>query len=61
MEAVHAFAREGDVENLLKCIGDGVSVDIKGIFIRHHFHLGTYSLLSGSLVSCGSWGMLQIC
>ncbi|GAB4858526.1 Acyl-CoA-binding domain-containing protein 1 [Ancistrocladus abbreviatus] len=29
MDATHAFAREGDVENLLKCIENGVSVNIK--------------------------------
>ncbi|KAJ4828427.1 Acyl-CoA-binding domain-containing protein 1 [Turnera subulata] len=29
MDALHAFAREGDADNLLKCINDGVSVDVK--------------------------------
>ncbi|XP_065861477.1 acyl-CoA-binding domain-containing protein 1 [Euphorbia lathyris] len=29
MEAIHAFAREGDVKNLLKCIESGVSVNLK--------------------------------
>lgn len=30
MDAIHAFAREGEVDNLLKCIDNGVSVDLKG-------------------------------
>ncbi|KAK3008537.1 hypothetical protein RJ639_013276 [Escallonia herrerae] len=29
MDAIHAFAREGDVENLIKCVESGVSVDLK--------------------------------
>ncbi|XP_038686760.1 acyl-CoA-binding domain-containing protein 1 isoform X2 [Tripterygium wilfordii] len=29
MDAIHAFAREGEVDNLLKCIESGVSVDAK--------------------------------
>ncbi|KAA8533586.1 hypothetical protein F0562_030980 [Nyssa sinensis] len=29
MDAIHAFAREGDVENLLKCIESGVPVNLK--------------------------------
>ncbi|KAK7317109.1 hypothetical protein RJT34_01071 [Clitoria ternatea] len=29
MEAIHGFAREGDVSNLLKCIESGVSVNLK--------------------------------
>ncbi|KAJ8753462.1 hypothetical protein K2173_019861 [Erythroxylum novogranatense] len=29
MDAIHAFAREGQVENLLKCIESGVSVNLK--------------------------------
>ncbi|KAB2596834.1 acyl-CoA-binding domain-containing protein 1-like [Pyrus ussuriensis x Pyrus communis] len=29
MDAIHAFAREGEVDNLLKCIESGVSVDQK--------------------------------
>ncbi|XP_052173431.1 acyl-CoA-binding domain-containing protein 1 isoform X2 [Diospyros lotus] len=29
MDAIHAFAREGDGENLLKCIESGVSVNLK--------------------------------
>lgn len=32
MDAIHAFAREGEVDNLLKCIESGVSVDLKGLF-----------------------------
>ena len=31
MDAIHAFAREGEVENLLKCVDSGVSIDLKGI------------------------------
>lgn len=31
MDAIHAFAREGEVENLLKCVESGVSIDLKGI------------------------------
>lgn len=30
MEAIHGFAREGDMANLLKCIENGVSVNLKG-------------------------------
>lgn len=30
MDAIHDFAREGDVTNLLKCIENGVSVNLKG-------------------------------
>lgn len=29
MDAIHAFAREGEVDNMLKCIESGVSVDLK--------------------------------
>ncbi|GMH18346.1 hypothetical protein Nepgr_020187 [Nepenthes gracilis] len=29
MDAIHAFAREGDIDNLLKCIENGVSVNLK--------------------------------
>ncbi|KAL3521668.1 hypothetical protein ACH5RR_019817 [Cinchona calisaya] len=29
LEAMHAFAREGDMENLLKCIESGVPVNVK--------------------------------
>ncbi|KAJ0102344.1 hypothetical protein Patl1_05211 [Pistacia atlantica] len=29
MDAVHAFAREGEVDNLLKCIENGVSVNLR--------------------------------
>lgn len=29
MDAIHGFAREGEVENLLKCVEGGVSVNIK--------------------------------
>ncbi|GMH19763.1 hypothetical protein Nepgr_021604 [Nepenthes gracilis] len=29
MEAIHAYAREGEVDNLLKCIENGVSVNLK--------------------------------
>lgn len=30
MDAIHTFAREGEVENLLKCVESGVSIDLKG-------------------------------
>lgn len=30
MEAIHGFAREGDMANLLKCIENGVSMNLKG-------------------------------
>ncbi|XP_061375677.1 acyl-CoA-binding domain-containing protein 1 isoform X2 [Gastrolobium bilobum] len=29
MDAIHGFAREGDMDNLLKCIENGVSVNLK--------------------------------
>lgn len=29
MDAIHAFAREGELDNLIKCIESGVSVDLK--------------------------------
>lgn len=29
LDAIHAFAREGDTENLIKCVEGGVPVDIK--------------------------------
>ncbi|KAI3735430.1 hypothetical protein L6452_14927 [Arctium lappa] len=29
LDAIHAFAREGDMENLIKCVQAGVSVDTK--------------------------------
>ncbi|XP_059629007.1 acyl-CoA-binding domain-containing protein 1 [Cornus florida] len=29
MDAIHAFAREGDVENMLECIESGVTVNLK--------------------------------
>lgn len=31
MDAVHAFAREGDIDSLVKCIENGVSVNLKGM------------------------------
>lgn len=34
MDAIHAFAREGDGENLLKCIEGGVPVNLKGPFLH---------------------------
>ncbi|XP_052108952.1 acyl-CoA-binding domain-containing protein 2 isoform X2 [Arachis duranensis] len=30
MDAIHGFAREGDMANLLKCIESGISVNLKG-------------------------------
>ena len=33
MDAIHAFAREGDLDNLLKCIESGVSVNLLGLFL----------------------------
>ena len=30
MDAIHGFAREGDVASLLKCVENGVSVNLKG-------------------------------
>lgn len=33
MDAIHAFAREGEVDNLLKCIEGGVSVNLKGLVL----------------------------
>lgn len=30
MDAIHGFAREGDMANLLKCIENGVPVNLKG-------------------------------
>lgn len=40
MDAIHAFAREGEVDNLLKCIEGGVSVNLKGLvlFSCPHFY-----------------------
>ncbi|EEF36122.1 acyl-CoA-binding domain-containing protein 1 [Ricinus communis] len=38
MEAIHAFAREGDVKNLLKCIDTGVSVNLKDSEGRSPMH-----------------------
>ncbi|KAL8233093.1 hypothetical protein R6Q57_002871 [Mikania cordata] len=29
LDAIHAFAREGDTENLMKCVESGIPVDIK--------------------------------
>lgn len=34
MDAIHAFAREGEVNNLIKCIDGGVSVNLKGLFLH---------------------------
>ena len=31
MDAIHDFAREGEEENLLKCIENGVPVNLKGL------------------------------
>lgn len=36
MEAIHAFAREGEEENLLKAIESGVPVNLKGLFPSSH-------------------------
>jgi len=33
MDAIHAFAREGEVDNLLKCIESGISVNLRGLFL----------------------------
>lgn len=30
MDAIHTFAREGEVDNLLKCIEGGISVNLRG-------------------------------
>jgi len=35
MDAIHGFAREGDMTNLLKCIESGVSVNLKGELFRY--------------------------
>lgn len=35
MDAIHGFAREGDMANLLKCIENGVSVNLKGRLFRY--------------------------
>ena len=32
MDAIHDFAREGEEDNLLKCIENGVPVNLKGLF-----------------------------
>lgn len=34
LDAIHAFAREGEVNNLIKCIDGGVSVNLKGLFLH---------------------------
>lgn len=34
MDAIHNFAREGELDNLIKCIENGVSVDLKGSFFN---------------------------
>ncbi|KAL9250221.1 Acyl-CoA-binding domain-containing protein [Drosera capensis] len=38
MDAIHAFAREGDIDNLVKCIDAGVSVNIKDSAGRTPLH-----------------------
>ena len=37
MDAIHAFAREGELDNLLKCIESGVSVHLQGLFLFSFF------------------------
>lgn len=34
MDAIHGFAREGDMTNLLKCVENGISVNLKGELFR---------------------------
>lgn len=38
MDAIHAFAREGELDNLLKCIESGVSVNTRGLFLCGYVH-----------------------
>ena len=33
MDAIHTFAREGELDNFLKCIESGVSVHLQGLFL----------------------------
>nr|GEX98704.1 acyl-CoA-binding domain-containing protein 1-like [Tanacetum cinerariifolium] len=37
LDAIHAFAREGDEENLIKCVEGGIAVDMKGILPSYFF------------------------
>ena len=39
LDAIHAFAREGDTQNLLKCVEGGIPVDVKGIYLSSTFSL----------------------
>lgn len=32
MEAIHTYAREGEAHNLIKCIDNGVPVNLRGLF-----------------------------
>ncbi|RZC07272.1 Acyl-CoA-binding domain-containing protein 2 isoform C [Glycine soja] len=47
MEAIHGFAREGDMANLLKCIENGVSMNLKGELL-----VAIYSSMCNCAVSC---------
>jgi hypothetical protein len=42
MDAIHAFAREGEVDNLLKCIESGVAVNLKGRFVSYWLSLALF-------------------
>lgn len=44
MEAIHAFAREGEMDDLLKCIENGVLVNSRGLSL-HGFFFYYYFLL----------------
>jgi hypothetical protein len=49
MDAIHGFAREGDMANLLKCIENGVSVNLKGGLFRYLLFQVYYTLFSSVL------------
>ncbi|KAK9075236.1 hypothetical protein SSX86_003557 [Deinandra increscens subsp. villosa] len=42
LDAIHAFAREGDTENLIKCVESGIPVDMKGLLHSYNIVIFIY-------------------
>ena len=45
LDAIHTFAREGDTENLIKCVEGGIAVDMKGMLPSYFLTSFVYLLV----------------